>query len=76
MKAYRKEHSQILNNSGDDLLFCFGFDVLPNELMLKILKKYLDPLWTVVCNSICHRWNQLLAFLANGSEVKVVPGIK
>ncbi len=36
------------------------FDTLPNEIMLPILVQHLDPVWKVVCNSVCKRWHILV----------------
>ncbi len=65
---HKNEDYQIHNNNNGQDLICFGFDLLPNELVLKILTKHLDPLWTAVCKSVCHRWNRLLACLVDREE--------
>ncbi len=36
------------------------FDMLPNELLDNILVQHLDPLWHLVCKSVCQRWRFLL----------------
>ncbi len=42
-------------------------DVLPNELLAKILCQHLDPLWHPVCKGVCRRWRSLLLYVCASS---------
>ncbi len=45
-----------------------AFDVLPNELLFKILKHHLPGLWRVVCKRVCQRWRLILLFNNNNNN--------
>ncbi len=38
-----------------------AFNALPNELLTEILLRQLDPMWHIVCKSVCRLWRLLLA---------------